>query len=48
MKNPRNLTALIALALITLAAAVPAAAQNPQADGEKLIALCEQHCRAST
>jgi len=44
MKNARHLTAPIALALITLAAALPAGAQNPQADGEKLIALCAEYC----
>jgi hypothetical protein len=43
MKTARPITALITLTLVTLAAA-PAVAQNPQADGEKLIALCADYC----
>ncbi len=45
MKNARARTSVVALT-ITLVAAVPAAAHNPQSDGEKLIALCSEHCRA--
>lgn len=46
MKTARRFPAPIALALLTLVVAAPAAAGDPRADGEKLIALCEQHCRA--
>ncbi len=43
------LVALVAAFLtisLVLAAAPPASARDARADGERLIALCEQHCRA--
>jgi len=37
---------VILSATLTLVVALPASAGDPRADGEKLIALCEQHCAA--
>lgn len=37
---------LLILTTLLVVATAPALAQNPKADAEKLIALCEQHCEA--
>lgn len=45
MNRARSAVVVLSTTL-TLALPLPAAAGDPRADGERLIALCEQHCQA--